>query len=425
MPLLPVHLAVALCGGVLLGLTTPVPAGAALAWLLSSALGAAVGAEPSPPVDGVHVRCGGRACCRSRARVRTPIVVLVAPRLPALLDQVHGGGVVTLRGVLEEDASPGVNGVRLRLAVQRFGDEEVDGAEVASLTVGGTLAEPQMARWRAGRTIQTSATLRRPAHYLNPGVGDDRLALARRGLTLVGSVKSGTLVEVQAPGTWRHERAAEVRAHVRATLATYVRPRDPTAAAIATAILIGDRTGLDPALEKRLQVAGTYHVIAISGGNIAVLTAILLGLTRLLRVAAWLGGPLVALLLVLHAGLVGGGSSVARATTMAVDLPGTAHIGPVGVEPQRAGRCRHRSRGGAAPRGSGSGIRAQRRRHGSHHRPRHTSERTTAGQRLAPDGSWCGGGIAGDRAGAAAVFGRASSTASPWPVCCSTWRRCR
>ena len=197
--------------------------------------------------------------------------------------------------------------------------ETVDGAEVASLTVGGTLAEPQMAQWRAGRAIQTSATLRRPAHYLNPGVGDDRLALARRGLTLVGSVKSGTLVDVQAPGTWRHERAADVRAHVRATLATYVRPHDPTAAAIATAILIGDRTGLDPALEKRLQMAGTYHVIAISGGNIAVLTAILLGLTPPApgRGMAWPAHS-SRCCWSLHAGLVGGGASVARATTMAV-----------------------------------------------------------------------------------------------------------
>jgi competence protein ComEC len=194
----------------------------------------------------------------------------------------------------------------------------VDGAETVALTVGGTLAEPQMTAWRAGRTIRTAATLRRPAVYLNPGVADDRLALARRGMTLVGSVKSGTLIEIESPGAWREERAADLRAHVRTALAVHVRPRDPTAAAIATAILIGDRAGLDPALEKRLQIAGTYHVIAISGGNIAVLTVLLLGLARLLRVPVWLGGPLVAVLLVLHAGLVGAGASVARATTMAV-----------------------------------------------------------------------------------------------------------
>ena len=76
-------------------------------------------------------------------------------------------------------------------------------------------------------------------------------------MTLVGSVKSGTLIEIQSPGAWREERAADLRAHVRTALAVHVRPRDPTAAAIATAILIGDRAGLDPALEKRLQIAGT------------------------------------------------------------------------------------------------------------------------------------------------------------------------
>ena len=37
--------------------------------------------------------------------------------------------------------------------------------------------------------------------------------------------------------------------------------------------LIGDRAGLDDAVVRRLQEAGTFHVIAISGGNIAVLAA--------------------------------------------------------------------------------------------------------------------------------------------------------
>ena len=45
----------------------------------------------------------------------------------------------------------------------------------------------------------------------------------------------------------------------------------PRAAAIVTAILIGDRAGLDDRVERDLQEAGTYHVIAISGGNIAIL----------------------------------------------------------------------------------------------------------------------------------------------------------
>ena len=316
MRLLPVTLAVALCGGVLLSLTLPIGSGVAIPWLVTSTVGATVGACRRRPA--VVLACalagvggaGGALGAHADRRARTP-------QLPAVLDQ-SPDGVVTLTGVLVEDASVSANGVRLRLAVHRMAEQEVDGAETVALTVGGTLAEPQMTAWRAGRTIRTAATLRRPAVYLNPGVADDRLALARRGMTLVGSVKSGTLIEIQSPGAWREERAADLRAHVRTALAVHVRPRDPTAAAIATAILIGDRAGLDPALEKRLQIAGTYHVIAISGGNIAVLTVLLLGLARLLRVPVWLGGPLVAVLLVLHAGLVGAGASVARATTMAV-----------------------------------------------------------------------------------------------------------
>ncbi len=368
MPLLPVFLALALCGGVLLALTTAdrsrrrrsrgsSRARSARRWRVGRRRPWVVLACGLAGTCAAGLALGAHADRRARA-----------PQLPALLDQVHSGGVVTLSGVLEEDASAGANGVRLRLAVHRFAGRQVDGAETAALTVGGTLAEPQMAQWRAGRTIRTAATLRRPAHYLNPGVGDDRLALARRGLTLVGSVKSGTLVEVQAPGTWRHERAADLRAHVRATLATYVRPRDPTAAAIATAILIGDRAGLDPALEKRLQIAGTYHVIAISGGNIAVLTAILLGLARLFRVAvvAWrpagrtaAGAPRRA----------GGRRRIGRARDDdGGDLSGIARGRSVGVEPQRAGRGRRLPRPRPAAGGGGPRIRAQRRRHGRHHR---------------------------------------------------------
>ena len=57
-------------------------------------------------------------------------------------------------------------------------------------------------------------------------------------------------------------------------------------AAIVTAIVIGDRAGLDDEVQRRLQEAGTYHVIAISGGNIAILA----GLTLVVfRVAGLLG----------------------------------------------------------------------------------------------------------------------------------------
>ena len=50
--------------------------------------------------------------------------------------------------------------------------------------------------------------------------------------------------------------------------------------AVVTAILIGDRSALDDATTRRLQAAGTYHVIAISGGNVAVLVVAVLMLLQ-------------------------------------------------------------------------------------------------------------------------------------------------
>lgn len=316
MALLPIYLSLALCAGVVLALAIPAALSGAMAVMGMCVAGAAAGLW-SGRGRVVLVCALGGTCAAGLALGEHADHRAAAPVLPALLDRAPAG-VVELSGTLEDDASVGANGVRLRLSVNQFTGHTVHGAETAALTVGGAFAEAQMARWRAGRAIRTAATLRRPAHYLNQGVPDDRISLARRGLTLVGSVKSASLVEVVTHGSWRQERAADLRAYVRGALATHVAPRDTTAAAIATAILIGDRAGLDPGLEKRLQIAGTYHVIAISGGNIAVLTVVLLGLSRVMRLPVWLGGPLVAILLVLHAGLVGGGASVARATTMAV-----------------------------------------------------------------------------------------------------------
>ena len=160
--------------------------------------------------------------------------------------------------------------------------------------------------------------LRRPSRYLDPGVPDHERALARRGTALVGTTKSGALVEVLARGSWIDEGLASVRAFSRRAIGDAVGRWSPRSAAIVAAIVIGDRAGLDEDVQRRLQEAGTYHVIAISGCNIAILAGLLLGA---FRTAGWLGrGAMVAAiaLLIVYAMLVGGGASVDRATLMAV-----------------------------------------------------------------------------------------------------------
>jgi len=160
--------------------------------------------------------------------------------------------------------------------------------------------------------------LHRPSRYLDPGVPDNERMLARSGTTLVGTVKSGALVEMIRPGRWWSETAGRVRLFARTAIRRSVGRWNPQSAAIVTAIVIGDRAGLDDDVQRRLQEAGTYHVIAISGGNIAILAGLLLGAFRL---AGCLGreAMIAAIaLLVAYASLAGGGASVDRATLMAV-----------------------------------------------------------------------------------------------------------
>jgi competence protein ComEC len=255
----------------------------------------------------------------------------------------------TVEGMLRADASPGPSGVSLSIAVDHVDDRQAQQARVpiameregfsraltdfarptgsgsirlitggVLVTVAGSLATDRIDEWRAGRRVRLPVQLRRPSRYLDPGVPDHERALARSGTTLVGTVKSGVLVDVVARGSPLAEAMASARAFVRRAIAGAVGRWSSQSAAIVTAIVIGDRAGLDDEIQQRLQEAGTYHVIAISGGNIAILAGLLLGAFRL---AGWLGRTAMLSAsgaLVVYAMLVGGGASVDRATLMAV-----------------------------------------------------------------------------------------------------------
>lgn len=99
-------------------------------------------------------------------------------------------------------------------------------------------------------------------------------------MVLLGTVKSAVLVSAPQHAGWIDESAAVVRRHVRRAVGDAVGRWSPRSAGVVSAILIGDRSGLLPEDEQRLQAAGTYHVIAISGGNIALLTVMLLVIAR-------------------------------------------------------------------------------------------------------------------------------------------------
>ncbi len=285
--------------------------GASLVTLVSRS-----GARASVTNTGGALAIAGAACligAAAETRARHP------PLLRLLEDRLGGETPTLIEGRLVQDATPSETGAILRLQVARVWTgpiaEAADGG--VSLTVAGSLAAGHAAEWRAGRTVRMPAILRRPARYLDVGVPDQVRLLARRGIALVGTVKSAALVEQVRRGSWLDEAASAARGFTRRSIQRHVGAQDPQAGAIATAILIGDRGALDATVERRLQDAGTYHVIAISGGNIAILAGLVLGLLWWAGFRDQLGAAAAIAVLVAYAFLTGGGSSVVRATMMA------------------------------------------------------------------------------------------------------------
>jgi competence protein ComEC len=255
----------------------------------------------------------------------------LSPPLRQLLEAQFGGFAIEsaglerhdtpfeIEGRLLADATITAAGANLRIAVDRVWIDACPqpAAGGVSITVAGGLAGRAGGEWRAGRLVRMPAVLRRPARYLNEGVADQELLLARRGIALVGSVKSAALVHVVERGPWYAEWASAMRASVRGALSRHVSTRDPQSGAVAVAILLGDRGALDPDVEQRLQEAGTYHVIAISGGNIAIMTALILAALWAIGIRAGWAAVAAVTMLAAYGYVAGAGASVLRATVMA------------------------------------------------------------------------------------------------------------
>jgi competence protein ComEC len=225
-----------------------------------------------------------------------------------------------VRALLVEDGAPQGDFTIVRTLVTgvRVGGEWQPASGGVTFTVGGSPSFEQIVEWRAGRAIETFATFRRPSRYLNDGVPDFERQLALDGTTLFGSIKSGRLVELRSAGSFMQEVAGGVRLHVRRSIDRWVAPHSSVSAAIATAVLIGDRTALPDEVRLRLQAAGTYHVIAISGGNIGILAAVVLGVLLVCGVTGRSAAFVTVVVLVAYAQVVNGSPSVWRATFMAV-----------------------------------------------------------------------------------------------------------
>ncbi|MEO7190711.1 MAG: DNA internalization-related competence protein ComEC/Rec2 [Vicinamibacterales bacterium] len=309
-------LAIVVLVGAACGCLIRVSPGATAAIALGAGSVAVACRRPWPRVV-FGLACAGAAMTAYAAGERE---VALHPPLEAWLSRIDlAESLLTLEGSLEGDAEIESSGsVRLRVAVSRARADH-DWHDVrghVQLHVNGAAAPSLAGRWTRGRAVVLPAVLREPQVTRNPGSPPVDWQALVRGYDYFGTVKSAWLVSV-ARGAWIDEASASVRRFVRERVVRLCGHAHGSSAAVITAILIGDRAGLDQDVQRRLQAAGTYHVIAISGGNIALVTGLVLIALRPLVRSYRVPALVTIAAACAYGAVVGDAPSVRRAVTAA------------------------------------------------------------------------------------------------------------
>lgn len=139
----------------------------------------------------------------------------------------------------------------------------------------------------------------------------------RTGIDAYGFCKSARLLEV-GPGP---SRAGALRALVwraRQAMRGAIVSAMPagTERGLVLAMVIGDRSEIDDGTAEAFRASGTYHVLALSGAQVALVAGLVLAGLRLLVVRPTLQVPVTLALVAFYSGLVGGDVPVVRAAIM-------------------------------------------------------------------------------------------------------------
>jgi competence protein ComEC len=165
-----------------------------------------------------------------------------------------------------------------RLLQARFGDEALVRLTVTRVAAGGVdvrLRQPVVVfAPTAWLRVPLGATVRVTGHLSPSTQGEVAASLSTRDLPEVTA----------GPDPWWH-----VSAQVRAALRRSVSGLPPDRRALVPALVDGDDTGLDPALQDDFRTTGLTHLLAVSGTNLTLVVGFGLVVARWLRVRGrWL-----------------------------------------------------------------------------------------------------------------------------------------
>ncbi|HUL79949.1 MAG TPA: ComEC/Rec2 family competence protein, partial [Vicinamibacteria bacterium] len=140
---------------------------------------------------------------------------------------------------------------------------------------------------------------------------------ASEGLAASGVCKSVLLLERRegSGAAWPRRAAAVVREAARRVLMRSILPG--TERGLVLAMVLGDRSEIDDPTAESFRASGTYHVLALSGAQVALVAGLIVAALRRMRASPWAQALVTATATFGYALLVGGDVPVVRAALMA------------------------------------------------------------------------------------------------------------
>lgn len=243
------------------------------------------------------------------------------------LRALPAGAAVELTGVLVRTPSAGLDRDQLLLRVERV---ETAGRALsisgrARVTVPRTPFSARLRAYRIGDRLRLGASVLAPREYANFGPSFSDRYLRTQRLHLLASVKSALLIErLDSAPAWAPGRLLSSlrRALLDAVDAGFADPASPGGVrregAVLEALLLGERGRMGEELTLSLQATGLFHLIAISGAHIGIISVFLFAALRGCRISDRASSAVLIGLLILYGLLVEGRSSVSRAVIMAI-----------------------------------------------------------------------------------------------------------
>jgi competence protein ComEC len=177
-------------------------------------------------------------------------------------------------------------------------------------------AQPEFPKLLYGEHIKLTGKLRPPRNFRNPEAFDYEDYLHGLGITTLASVRADR-IEI-LPGS-SGTRIGFLRSRIRRSILDHLHNQNlwnEDDAALFAAMVIGDDSLLLRHVREEFQQTGVYHLLVVSGMNVALLAFAIFWLARRLRAPRWAASLVTVVLSCFYAFIAGMGAPIMRAVLM-------------------------------------------------------------------------------------------------------------